>query len=46
MAEIDEFVVGGTEKKINKQPLSGSLFLSSNNVTFTPSQNLDLCCLT
>ena len=43
VAEIDEFVVGGTEKKINKQPLSGSLFLSSNNVTFTPSQNLDLC---
>ena len=43
VAEIDEFVVGGTEKKVNKQPLSGSLFLSSNNVTFTPSQNQDLC---
>ena len=43
VAEIDEFVVGGTEKKINRQPASGSLFLSSNNVTFAPSQNLDLC---
>ena len=43
VAEIDEFVVGGTEKKINRQPVSGSLFLSSNNVNFTSSQNLDLC---
>lgn len=43
VAEVDQFVIGGTEKKINRQPVSGSLFLSSNNVTFTPSQNEDLC---
>ena len=43
VAEVDQFVTGGTEKKINRQPVSGSLFLSSNNVTFTPSQNEDLC---
>lgn len=43
VAEVDQFVIGGTEKKINRQPVSGSLFLSSNNVTFTASQNEDLC---
>ena len=43
VAEVDQFVTGGTEKKINRQPVSGSLFLSSNNVTFTASQNEDLC---
>ena len=43
VAEIDKFVVGGTERKVNRQPVSGSLFLSSNNVTFSPSQDMDLC---
>ena len=42
VAEINKFVVGSTEKRVNKQPVSGSLFYSQNGVTFTPSQNRDL----
>lgn len=42
VAEINEFVVGSTEKRINKQPTLGSLFYSQNGVTFTPAQNQDL----
>lgn len=42
IAEINEFTFGSTEKRVNKQPTSGSLFYSQNGVTFTPSQNQDL----
>ena len=42
IAEINEFVVGSTEKRINKQPVLGSLFYTQNGVTFTPAQNQDL----
>ena len=42
IAEINEFAVGSTEKRVNKQPTLGSLFYSQNGVTFTPSQNQDL----
>ncbi len=42
VAEINKFVVGSTEKRVNKQPITGSLYYSQNGVTFTPSQNRDL----
>ena len=42
IAEIDEFQFGSTERRVNKQPTSGSLFYTSNGVTFTPAQNQDL----
>ena len=42
VAEIDQFQVGSTERRANKQPDLGSLFYSQNGVTWTPSQNEDL----
>lgn len=42
VAEINKFVVGSTEKRVNKQPVTGSLYYSQNGATFTPSQNRDL----
>ena len=42
IAEINEFVVGSTEKRVNKQPTLGSLFYSQNGTTFTAAQNQDL----
>lgn len=42
IAEINEFVVGSTEKRVNKQPTLGSLFYSQNGATFTAAQNQDL----
>ncbi len=42
IAEIDEFAFGSTEKRVAKNPTSGSLFYTQNGVTFTPSQNQDL----
>ena len=42
VAQINEFVVGSTEKRINKQPILGSLFYSQNGATFTAAQNQDL----
>ena len=42
IAQINEFVVGSTEKRVNKQPTLGSLFYSQNGSTFTPAQNQDL----
>ena len=42
VAQINEFIVGSTEKRINKQPTLGSLFYSQNATTFTPAQNQDL----
>jgi len=42
VAEINEFTVGSTEKRVNKQPILGSIFYSQNGRTFTPDQNQDL----
>lgn len=42
IAQINEFTVGSTEKRVNKQPILGSLFYSQNGTTFTPAQNQDL----
>ena len=42
IAEINEFTFGSTEKRVNKNPTSGSLFYSQNSATFTPAQNQDL----
>ena len=42
VAQINDFVVGSTEKRVNKQPTLGSLFYSQNGTTFTPAQNQDL----
>jgi hypothetical protein len=42
VAEINEFTVGSTEKRVNKQPTLGSIFYSQNGRTFTPDQNQDL----
>ena len=42
IAEINQFVVGSTEKRVNSQPTLGSLFYSQNGSTFTPAQNQDL----
>ena len=42
VAEINEFTVGSTEKRVNKQPTLGSIFYSQNGKTFTPDQNQDL----
>ena len=42
VAEINEFAVGSTEKRVNKQPTLGSIFYSQNGRTFTPDQNQDL----
>tara|TARA_Y200000002_G_scaffold382478_1_gene399687 strand:- start:221 stop:1792 length:1572 start_codon:yes stop_codon:yes gene_type:complete len=42
IAEINEFTFGSTERRVNKNPVSGSLFYSQNGATFTPAQNQDL----
>ena len=42
VAEINEFTVASTEKRVNKQPTLGSIFYSQNGRTFTPDQNQDL----
>ena len=42
VAQINDFAVGSTEKRVNKQPTLGSLFYSQNGTTFTPAQNQDL----
>ncbi len=42
VAQINEFAVGSTEKRVNKQPTLGSLFYSQNGTTFTAAQNQDL----
>tara|TARA_B110000444_G_C18822368_1_gene588418 strand:- start:584 stop:2191 length:1608 start_codon:yes stop_codon:yes gene_type:complete len=42
IAEIDEFQFGSTERRANKNPVSGSLFYTQNGATFTPAQNQDL----
>lgn len=42
IAQTNEFLVGSTERRVDRQPTSGSLFYSQNNVTFTAAQNQDL----
>jgi len=42
VSETEEFIVGSTEKRINKQPSLGSLFFTQNGITFSPAQSLDL----
>lgn len=42
IAETNEFQVGSTERRVNKQPILGSLFYSQNSATFTAAQNQDL----
>jgi hypothetical protein len=42
IAEINEFLIGSTEKRVDRQPVLGSLFYSQNGVTWTPSQDKDL----
>ena len=42
IAEINDFLFGSTEKRVQKQPDLGSLFYSQNGVTWTAAQNQDL----
>lgn len=42
IAQTNEFLVGSTERRVDRQPTLGSLFLSQNGVTFTAIQNQDL----
>lgn len=42
VAKINEFLLGSTEKRVDRQPTLGSLFLSQNGVTWTPAQDKDL----
>ena len=42
VAKTYDFVLGSTEKKVNKQPTLGSLFLSQSGITWTADQTKDL----
>jgi len=42
VAQINEFLLGSTEKRVDRQPVLGSLFYSQNGSTFTPIQDQDL----
>jgi hypothetical protein len=42
VGETYEFKLGTTEERISKNPVSGTLFKSSNSITFNPVQNTDL----
>ena len=42
VARTYEFLVGSTERRVNKQPTLGSMFTSQNGITWTPDQNRDL----
>lgn len=42
IARVGDFILGTTERKINKRPFFGSLFKSQNARTWTPSQWEDL----
>jgi len=42
VAQTNEFLVGSTERRVDKQPVLGSLFYSQNSATFTAAQNQDL----
>jgi hypothetical protein len=42
VAEVNEFLLGSTSLRVQKQPTMGSLFLSQNGRTWTPDQTKDL----
>jgi hypothetical protein len=42
VAKIYDFLLGTTEKRVNKQPTLGSFFMSQNGFTWTPDQERDL----
>ena len=42
VAQTNEFLIGSTERRVDRQPVLGSLFYSQNSVTFTAAQNQDL----
>lgn len=41
-SEIYDYTLNSTEKLVDKNPVTGSLFLSQNGVTYTPVQEQDL----
>jgi hypothetical protein len=42
IAQVDEYVLGTTAARVNKNPAVGTIFYSQNGATWTPSQNQDL----
>ena len=42
IAQIDEYEVGTTASRVNRNPALGSLFYSQNGGTFSPAQHQDL----
>ena len=42
VATTYDLILGRTDKRVSKQPATGSLFLSQNGSTWTPKQNQDL----
>ena len=42
VARTYDFLIGSTERRVNKQATLGSMFLSQNGITWTPDQNRDL----
>jgi len=42
IAKIYDFILGSTEKRVNKQPASGSMFKSQNSSTWTADQTSDI----
>jgi len=42
IATTYDLIIGRTDKRVSKQPATGSLFLSQNGSSWTPKQNQDL----
>lgn len=42
VAEMGEYYFGSTTRRITSQPAVGSIFISSNNTTWTPEQTKDI----
>ena len=42
VAEIEDFIVGSTSRRVRKQPSTGSFFMSQNAITWTPDQRRDM----
>ena len=42
VAETYQFILGSTQKRVNKQPTLGTLFMSQSGITWTPDQTRDL----
>lgn len=42
IATTYDLILGKTDRRVNKQPATGSLFLSQNGSTWTPKQNQDM----